>query len=159
MPAISQLKAVAGSSVASNMVRTWGKTLSQSRARCMPVQIRYRPSSMGFLGRYPAMATEVAPPRGSTPCVSTKHLLLSPNWIGHQPTKLQGGGSNPSKSAKFIAEWSSPVARLVHTQEVVGSNPTSATSYNLSVGKPGRSRLPRTQEIRWFKSNLVDTSA
>lgn len=47
---------------------------------------------------------------------------------------LQTGGSG-FESHLLNAEWSSLEARLAHTQEVVGSNPTSAITGSLPVGR------------------------
>ncbi len=52
----------------------------------------------------------------------------------HLPYKQRVGGSNPSSSTiRYIAGWSSPVARRAHNPKVVGSNPTPATNYILAM--------------------------
>ena len=83
------------------------------------------------------------------------NTILWLNWTERWSTKPEIGGSNPSRIAKFIAEWSSLAARLAHNQEVDGANPSSAS--NTTVHREAWPFLPASDAgDRWFESNWTD---
>ncbi len=56
-----------------------------------------------------------------------KGLQLS--WLERTPDKREVGSSSLPRPTRFIAGWSSQVARWAHNPKVTGSNPVPATNF------------------------------
>src|SRR5690606_14732654 len=50
-------------------------------------------------------------------------------WLDRTPDKREGGSSSLPRPTRFVAGWSSPVARWAHNPKVAGSNPVPATNF------------------------------
>ena len=115
--------------------RRWYCVLRRGRVgRCQVFQARgcdhptaYKPTQTSqHLQSYPpaVLLTQIA---SADPAARTPQTPQGNNTPAHKSRRA---------TLKFIAGWSSPVARQAHNLKVVGSNPTPATNFIVSTQKP-----------------------
>ena len=143
-----------------------GRHLERFPAKWRPVRVKKTRQIKNLEPRSDLIGTEKAPvaflasqkPQKPLhgPFQSRLALIHSPRTQGHCPGRLLGkplDGTDRRPKAlaafasgpvfwkarqRFIAGWSSPVARQAHNLKVIGSNPIPATKTTLPGHRPGR---------------------